>query len=410
MVQFTVLEDEESSEMPAGGLANQARFTVIGVGGGGGNAVEHMVRSGADGVTFVCANTDRQALDMMSAPLRIQLGSKSTRGLGAGANPDVGRNAAEEESEQLREVLKGTDMVFITAGMGGGTGTGAAPVVAKMAREMGILSVGVVTKPFAFEGRKRARVAEEGIRQLFEQVDSLIIIPNEKILANYPNMPTKEAFRRVDDVLHNAVRSMFDLVINPGTINIDFADVKTAMQSRGFAMMGMGAASGDSRAVEAAEKAILSPLLDNVELKNARGLVINITASEDVTPQEFNTVMEVVNQIADEEDADIFFGTVIDPEAGDQMRVTVIATGLERGKEEEPPTRTSVREVVSGATAAPAAAPAPVQPASRPVSVEAEPPAIHRAPVAESEPVKPAAAPKPASVSIQDFLKNQQKK
>ena len=410
MVQFTVLEDEESSEMPAGGLANQARFTVIGVGGGGGNAVEHMVRSGADGVTFVCANTDRQALDMMSAPLRIQLGSKSTRGLGAGANPDVGRNAAEEESEQLREVLKGTDMVFITAGMGGGTGTGAAPVVAKMAREMGILSVGVVTKPFAFEGRKRARVAEEGIRQLFEQVDSLIIIPNEKILANYPNMPTKEAFRRVDDVLHNAVRSMFDLVINPGTINIDFADVKTAMQSRGFAMMGMGAASGDSRAVEAAEKAILSPLLDNVELKNARGLVINITASEDVTPQEFNTVMEVVNQIADEEDADIFFGTVIDPEAGDQMRVTVIATGLERGKEEEPPARTSVREVVSGTTAAPAAAPAPVQSASRPVSVEAEPPAIHRAPVAEPEPVKPAAAPKPASVSIQDFLKNQQKK
>lgn len=330
MVQFTVLDDEAHVEQ---GLAGQARFTVIGVGGGGGNAVEHMVRSNTMGVNFVVANTDRQALELMTAPLKIQLGVKSTRGLGAGANPEVGKISAEEEAEQLREVLKNTDMVFITAGMGGGTGTGAAPVVARMAREMGILSVGVVTKPFNFEGKKRARVAEEGIRQLFDHVDSLIIIPNEKILANYPNMPTKEAFRRVDDVLHNAVRSMFDLVINPGTINIDFADVKTAMQSRGFAMMGMGIASGDNRAIEAAEKAIHSPLLDNVQLKNAQGLLINITASDDVTPQEFQTVMDVVNQIADEEEADIFFGTVIDPEAGDQLRVTVIATGLERGPE-----------------------------------------------------------------------------
>lgn len=375
----------------------QARFTVFGVGGGGGNAVEHMVRSGITGVKFICANTDKQALDKMSAPTRLQFG----RGLGAGADPDVGRQAAEEEREAIQKALEGADMVFITAGMGGGTGTGAAPVVASIAKEMGILTVGVVTTPFGFEGRKRAKAAEMGISGLASYVDSLIIIPNQKLLTVYRNISMNDAFKKADDVLLNAVRSIFDMIVNHGLINLDFADLRTAMTTSGYAMMGMGSARGDDRARQAAEMAIRSPLLDNIRLENAKGILVNVTSSEDLQPSELDAIGEIIQQIADMDEGDIMFGTVFDPDARDELRVTVIATGLTRNTDAAPAPTTPSRAVSSSQHAAPASS-----------ADEDDVPAINRraAPTpAAATPTRPASD-KPAPISIQDFLKNHQKR
>lgn len=398
MSSFKLIEDEVIDNN------GQARFTVFGVGGGGGNAVQHMVESEINGVKFVCANTDKQALDRMKALYNVQLGQQSTRGLGAGANPEVGRTSAEEAREQIREQLEGTDMVFVTAGMGGGTGTGAAPVVAEIAKDMGILTVGVVTTPFSFEGRKRQKAAEKGIDELEKHVDSLIIIPNEKLLSVYGDLSMKEAFKKADDVLLNAVRSIFDLVVNHGHINLDFADLKTAMSTRGYAMMGIGNGRGDERARQAAEQAIRSPLLDQVRLENAKGVLINITSADDVKPREIQMISEVVSQIADLDEGDIFYGTVFDPDARDELRVTVIATGLTRDPMDfSNPAKVRIAPPASKPVAAPAVEDHEAPAISRRAVVA--PPVAAPAPAAA-----PAAAPRPAPMSIQDYLKNQQKK
>lgn len=405
MSSFTLIEDEVVDNN------GQARFTVFGVGGGGGNAVQHMVESEISGVKFVCANTDKQALDRMKAPFNVQLGQQSTRGLGAGANPEVGRTSAEEARDQIRDQLEGTDMVFVTAGMGGGTGTGAAPVVAEVAKEMGILTVGVVTTPFTFEGRKRQKSAEKGIDELEKHVDSLIIIPNQKLLSVYGDISMKEAFKKADDVLLNAVRSIFDLVVNHGHINLDFADLKTAMSTRGYAMMGIGIGRGEDRARQAAEQAIRSPLLDQVRLENAKGLLINITSADDVKPREIDIISEVVGQIADLDEGDIFYGTVFDPDARDELRVTVIATGLNRDPVDfSVPAKRAVAAAPVAQPAAAAVAPA----ASQPMDEEDAPAISRRAPSAPAAAPQAAPAPaapaRPAPMSIQDYLKNQQKK
>ena len=303
---------------------------MFGVGGAGGNAVQHMLESDIQGVKFVCANTDKQALDRMNAQFKIQLGEQSTRGLGAGANPNVGQAAAEESRDLIRQHLEGTDMVFVTAGMGGGTGTGAAPVVAEIAKEMGILTVGVVTTPFNFEGKRRLQSAEQGIEALEAHVDSLIIIPNQRLLKVFRDISMKDAYKKADDVLLNAVRSIFDLVVRPGHINLDFADLKTAMSTRGYAMMGAGLGRGENRARQAAEQAIRSPLLDNVTIMNAKGILINVTGGDDVTFGEIEEITDVVNQIVDLDEGQVFYGTVFDPDARDEISVTVIATGLTR--------------------------------------------------------------------------------
>src|SRR5699024_1994608 len=302
-----------------------AVLKVIGVGGGGGNAVDHMVRSNVDGVEFVCANTDAQALRNSSASTVIQLGQN---GLGAGANPDVGRQAALEERDRIAELLEGADMVFVTAGMGGGTGTGAAPIVAEIAKELGILTVAVVTKPFPFEGPRRKKAAEEGIEELREHVDSLITIPNEKLLAVLGNdVSLLDAFNEANNVLHNAVCGIADLIVKPGMINVDFADVRTVMSEMGLAMMGSGLARGENRAEEAAMMAVSSPLLEDVDLRGARGILINVTANESLGLMEFNRVGEIINELA-AEDAQVIVGTAINPDMGDELSVTVVATGL----------------------------------------------------------------------------------
>jgi len=305
-----------------------AVIKVIGVGGGGGNAVQHMVDKQIDGVDFICANTDAQALQRMNSGTLLQLGNDVTKGLGAGANPERGKQAAIEDKELLRESLEGADMVFITAGMGGGTGTGAAPIVAQIARELGILTVAVVTKPFPFEGKKRMNIAEQGIAELSEYVDSLITVPNEKLLSIMgQDTPLLQAFSTVDDVLLGAVQGIADLIIRPGLINVDFADVRTVMSEMGMAMMGSGLAQGDNRAIEAAEAAVRSPLLEDIDISGARGLLVNIAAGLDITLTEFSQVGSTVEDFASE-NATVVIGTVIDPEMGDEMRVTVVATGL----------------------------------------------------------------------------------
>ena len=305
-----------------------AVIKVIGVGGGGGNAVEHMVQQSIDGVDFICANTDAQALKNQQGRTVLQLGTGITKGLGAGANPDIGRQAALEDRERIQEVLQGADMVFITAGMGGGTGTGAAPVVAQIAKDLGILTVAVITKPFPFEGRKRMAVAEEGMKQLAEYVDSLITIPNEKLLSVLgKNISLLDAFKAANDVLLGAVQGIAELITRPGLINVDFADVKTVMSEMGMAMMGSGVARGDSRAQEAAQAAIASPLLDNIDLAGARGILVNITAGMDMAIGEFEEVGNTIKSFASE-NATVVVGTVIDPEMSDDLRVTVVATGL----------------------------------------------------------------------------------
>lgn len=305
-----------------------AVIKVVGVGGGGGNAVEHMVKENIDGVTFICANTDAQALRNSSAEILIQLGDELTKGLGAGANPQIGREAAEEDRERIKQVLQGADMVFITAGMGGGTGTGGAPVVAEIAKELGILTVAVVTKPFSFEGKQRALAAEDGIRRLAEHVDSLITIPNNKLLSVLgKNITLLNAFKAANNVLLGAVKGISDLITRPGLINVDFADVRTVMSEMGMAMMGTGTATGDQRARQAAEAAIASPLLEDVNFSGARGILVNITAGLDMSIGEFEEVGDVVKEFISD-DATVVVGTVIDPEMTDEMRVTVIVTGL----------------------------------------------------------------------------------
>ncbi len=305
-----------------------AVIKVVGVGGGGGNAVNHMVASDVEGVDFICANTDAQALGKMAASTALHIGGDMTKGLGAGANPDVGRQAAVSDREQIAESLRGADMVFITAGMGGGTGTGAAPIVAEVAKEMGILTVAVVTKPFPFEGKKRMKIAEEGINELQEQVDSLIIIPNEKLLPVLgKNTSLIKAFGEANDVLKGAVQGIADLIIRPGMINVDFADVRTVMSEMGMAMMGTGHARGDERAAEATETAIKSPLLEDVDLKGASGILVNITAGMDLSLGEFAEVGEIVEEYASD-NATIVVGTVIDPDMSEELKVTVVATGL----------------------------------------------------------------------------------
>jgi cell division protein FtsZ len=316
-----MIELEESSEVGA-------RIKVIGVGGGGGNAVNTMISAGLPGVEFIAANTDAQALRANMAPLKVQLGEKITKGLGAGANPGLGKKAAEEDIERIREHLTGADMVFITAGMGGGTGTGGAPVVARIAKELGALTVGVVTKPFLFEGKKRMRQAEEGMRDLKDSVDTLIAIPNQRLLSIAGrNMPILETFKKADDVLLQAVRGISDLITVQGLINLDFADVRTIMSEMGMAMMGAAVSAGENRAVEAAQHAISSPLLEDVSIKGARGVLINITGGPTLSLHEVNEAATLVQEEADD-DANIIFGAVINEQMGDEVRITVIATGF----------------------------------------------------------------------------------
>ena len=309
-------------------LQRYAVIKVIGVGGGGGNAVHHMINNQVEGVEFICANTDAQALSNLKAKTILQMGSNITKGLGAGSNPEIGRQAALEDRDEIAEILSGADMVFITAGMGGGTGTGAAPIVAEVAKEMGILTVAVVTKPFPFEGKKRSAIADQGIQLLSENVDSLITIPNEKLLDVLgKDASLLEAFKAANDVLLGAVKGIADLIMHPGMINVDFADVKTVMSEMGMAMMGTGMASGDDRAREAAESAIRSPLLEDVNLQGARGILVNITAGENLSLGEFSEVGDTIEEFASD-DATVVVGTVIDPSLDAEMRVTVVATGL----------------------------------------------------------------------------------
>ncbi len=309
-------------------IHQSAVIKVIGVGGGGGNAVKHMIANKVEGVEFICANTDAQALKDIEARTVLQLGSTMTKGLGAGANPEIGRQAALEDRERIAEVLRGADMVFIAAGMGGGTGTGAAPVIADVARELGILTVAVVTKPFPFEGRKRMSIADAGIQELSERVDSLITIPNEKLLSVLGKQTSLlDAFKAANNVLLGAVQGIADLIIRPGMVNVDFADVRTVMSEMGMAMMGTGRATGENRAREAAEMAIRSPLLEDVNLQGARGILVNITAGIDLSLGEYSEVGSIIEEFASN-DATVVVGTVIDPEMTNELRVTVVATGL----------------------------------------------------------------------------------
>ncbi len=313
---------------------NHAKILVIGVGGGGGNAVNTMISGNLDGVEFVVANTDMQALEANMAPHKIQLGNALTKGLGAGANPEVGRRSAEETIQHIADCISGADMVFVTAGMGGGTGTGAAPVIAQVARDCGALTVGVVTKPFGFEGKKRQKQAAEGIARLEEAVDTLIVIPNNRLLALVGQQTSMvEAFRKADSVLLNAVQGISDLMTVPGLINVDFADVRTIMCSMGRALMGTGVSSGKRRAIEAAEMSISSPLLEDVSIDGATGILINITGGPDLTLHEVNEASTLIQQAA-HEDANIIFGSVIDPNLTDEVRITVIATGFDRAKQQ----------------------------------------------------------------------------
>ena len=304
-----------------------AVIRVIGIGGGGGNAVEHMMSTNVEGVDFVCANTDAQALKKSSARTVIQLGNHVTKGLGAGADPNVGRQAALEDRDRIVDLLDGADMVFITAGMGGGTGTGASPVVAQLAKEMGILTVAVVTKPFPFELKRRMKIAEDGIKALSEHVDSLITVPNEKLISVLGKVSLQEAFSSANDVLLGAVQGIAELITRPGEINVDFADVKTVMSEKGRAMMGSGRSNGENRAREAAERAINCPLLEDVNLQGARGILVNITAGSDLGMDEFAEVGDAVGEFASD-DALVVVGTASDDTIGDELRVTVVATGL----------------------------------------------------------------------------------
>ena len=339
--------------------SQRAVIKVIGVGGGGGNAVQHMLTADIDGVEFICANTDAQVLKNSAVKTTLQLGADITKGLGAGANPDVGRQAAMDDRDRIHDVLEGADMVFITAGMGGGTGTGAAPVVAQIAKEMGILTVAVVTRPFPFEGRKRGAIADQGIRDLAQYVDSLITIPNEKLLSVLGrDISLLDAFKAANDVLLGAVQGIAELITCPGLINVDFADVRTVMSEMGMAMMGSGAARGQDRARIAAEAAISSPLLEDVNLAGAKGILVNVTSGLDLKMGEFEEVGNTVKAFASD-NATVVVGTVIDPNMNDEIRVTVVATGIstDNRKEEPVPTQAPSRPVAVATAPAPVAAP-----------------------------------------------------
>ena len=315
-------------------LLDNAVIKVIGIGGGGSNAVEHMLSQNIEGVEFYCANTDAQALRNCTSRNVIQLGAQLTKGLGAGANPEIGKRAAQEDRNRIQDVLENTDMLFITAGMGGGTGTGAAPVVAEIARELGILTVAVVTKPFPFEGRRRMQLAELGIAELAERVDSLIVIPNEKLLSVLgKGVSLLDAFRAANGVLQGAVQGISELITRPGLINVDFADVRTVMSEMGMAMMGTASASGENRAREAAESAVASPLLEDISLSGAKGVLVNITAGMDMSIGEFEEVGEVIKSFTSEQ-ATVVVGTVIDPEMREELRVTIVVTGLNNYREQ----------------------------------------------------------------------------
>ncbi len=311
-----------------------AKLKVVGVGGGGGNALNNMIEGGLKGVEFIAANTDLQDLEHSKAKLQIQLGSDLTRGLGAGADPEVGRQAALEDRDKIKEILSGSDMVFITAGLGGGTGTGGAPVIAEVAKEIGALTVAVVTKPFDFEGKKRMRQADSGIAELKKVVDTLIVIPNTRLRSLAPkNARFIDMLKKADEVLLHAVKGISDLIVSPGLFNLDFADVRTIMSEMGVALMGTGEAAGDERAKQAAQKAISNPLLEDVRMDGARGVLINITASDDISIDEVSEASTFIQEAA-HEDANIIWGTVIDPNMGDNIRITVIATGIDSATEE----------------------------------------------------------------------------
>jgi len=365
-------------------LAQNAKIKVIGVGGGGGNAVNTMIRASLDGVEFIAANTDIQALKFSHAPIKIQIGTQVTRGLGAGANPDVGREAAVEDQSVIAEVLNGSDMVFITCGMGGGTGTGAAPVIARIAKELGALTVGVVTRPFAFEGKKRSRHADSGIEALKESVDTLIVIPNERLLTVAgKDTPMIDTFKMADEVLLQAVKGISDLITIPGLINLDFADVRTIMGEMGMALMGTGTGEGEMRAMEAAQKAISSPLLENISINGATGIIINITGPSDMTLFEVNEASKMVQQEA-HEDANIIFGAVIDEKMKTGMRVTVIATGFNKEPKRTmiaPATTLPKYKNASGYQSAPSGIAAPVHLST--------PGVIRSTPIAAAEPAHP---------------------
>ena len=359
-------------------LGNNAKLKVIGVGCGGGNAVQNMISSGLQGVQFICANTDMQALSRNNAPVKIQLGEKLTKGLGAGANPAVGREAALESVNVIREAIGDADMVFVTAGMGGGTGTGAAPVVAQTAKEMGALTVGVVTKPFSFEGARRRRFAEEGLEEFKQHVDCLITIPNDRLLAFAPKKtPFSAMLQKANDVLFYAVKGISDVILADGMINLDFADVRTTMSESGMALMGTGVAAGENRAREAAQRAINSPLLEDVSLESAKAVLYNITASMDISTDEIAEIGDIIAD-ATPEDTNIIFGVVYDENIGDELRLTVIATGIDPSAAVVPPVPEPVKSSsvtkFPGSQAAPAArpmeapqAPAYEQPRPRPV-------------------------------------------
>jgi len=316
-------------------MESNAQIKVVGVGGGGGNAVNNMICSAMQGVSFIAANTDVQALKHSKAPHKLQLGEKLTKGLGAGANPDIGREAAQESRDQIKECLSGSDMVFVTAGMGGGTGSGAAPVIAEIAKEMGALTVGVVTKPFYFEGKRRLNLAEKGIEELTDVVDSIISIPNDRLLSLASKKATfLDMLKKADEVLYYAVKGISDLIMVPGLINLDFADVQAVMSEMGLAMMGTGIASGESRAREAAMKAITSPLLEDVSIEGAKGVLMNVSCGPDLTIDEVSEAANFIHEAA-HEDAKIYFGCVFDQDIGDELRVTVIATGIEAEEEEK---------------------------------------------------------------------------
>lgn len=368
----------DNNQLPSG-----ARIKVIGVGGGGCNAVNTMIRSGLTGVEYIVANTDAQALNANMAGTKLQLGGNVTKGLGAGANPEVGRKAAIEDYERLSEVLEGADMVFVTAGMGGGTGTGAAPVIAKLAREMGALTVGVVTKPFSFEGKKRSRQAEEGIRTLEESVDSLICIPNQRLLQLAgENLSLVDTFKAADEVLLNAVQGISDLINNTGLINADFADVATVMTNKGLSLMGTGIAAGTDRATKAAKQAISSPLLEDVTIDGATGIIINISGNASLTTHETNQAVSLIMEAADE-DAEIIFGTVIDDSLGEDLKVTVIATGLRTARKEvQAPVQMQAAPVAEVVTPRPAPVAAPV---ARPQAPAPTP--VQEAPVVAAKPI-----------------------
>jgi cell division protein FtsZ len=375
-----------------------AKIKVVGVGGGGGNAINTMIASALSGVEFIAANTDAQALDNSRASMRLQLGGLLTKGLGAGANPELGRNAAIEAREEIQDVLSGADMVFITTGLGGGTGTGAAPIIADVAKDSGALTVAVVTKPFAFEGKKRMRQAEQGLLELRKTVDTLITIPNQRLLAiSDRNVPLLDAFKRVDEVLLLAVQGISDLITVHGLINLDFADVRTIMNEMGMAIMGSGSAVGENRAMEAARQAISSPLLEDLSICGARGILINITGGPDLTLHEINEAASLIQEEAHDE-ANIIFGSVINPEMGPEVRVTVIATGLDQEERSERlatvselPRREMPRPapVPEVRPVSPRPFPAPARPESHPSVIADVPAAPRQEPVAADDDFPP---------------------